>query len=223
MATLVEAAERTMDLYYQNYAPNDAFLNLDDFKYHIATTYSAMLNSMYQAERRQNKQMEGFSNIEIPAAWLVEEVITIEDQNPEEDYYVKTKYKVFSFDWDNAANALQGVHRAGSGPHCTYRKISLNERRFRQIIPPTSVIFFYLNEPQEIVFWGAKKGAKIKIQYVPTVVEEENDCILSDNIINTIQMQVLDMLFKAKNGNFIQKLDNQNPTVAEPQVMHIKQ
>lgn len=217
MATLVEAAQRMMDLYYQNYAPNDKFLDLDDFKYQIAISYSAMLNTFYQNERRTNKQMEGFSNIEIPASWLVqeEEPVVIDYDEEEDKFFARLKYSVFSFDWDNAANALQGVHSIGK--HCVYRKISLNERRFRQVVPPIGVVLFYLNKPKEIVFWGAKKGAKILPQYVPVVVGAENDCILSDNLISAIEMQVLDVMFKAKNGNFIQKLDDQNPNIVPQQ------
>lgn len=218
MATLVEAAQRIMDLYYQDYAPNDKFLDLDDFKYQIAIVYSSLLNKMYQTERRTNKAMEGFSNIEIPASWLVEETITIKDENEEGDFYITTDHPVYSFDWDNAANALQGVHKSGAGPHCVYRKLSLNERRFRQLIPPSSAIFFYLNNPTEIVFWGAKAGSKVKIQYVPVVVGEENDCILSGNIIADLTPIVLGTMFKAKNGNFTQQLDDQNaPNPLTPQ------
>jgi|ERR1035437_1599059 hypothetical protein len=218
MATLVEAAQRMMDLYYQDYAPSDKFLDIDDFKYQIAITYSSLLNKMYQTERRANKQIEGFSNIEIPAAWLVKEDLVVEYDETEEKFFSKLKHPVYSFDWDNAANGLMGIHKRGGGPHCVYRKISLNERRFRQIIPPTSAIFFYLNTPTEIVYWGAKKGAKIESQYLPVVVGEEDDCILSDNIIADLEVIVLDTMFKAKNGNFTQELADQNsPNTPAPQ------
>lgn len=217
MATLVEAAQRMMDLFEQNYQANDKFLDLDDWKYQIATAYSTALSTMYQSERRANKQMDGFSNIEIPAAWLVSEEITIEYDEDDDRYYSNLKHPVFSFDWDNAANALQGVHKRGKGPHCVYRKISLNERRFRQIIPPNSAILFYLNKPTEIVFWGAKKGANVEVQYVPAIVGQENDCILSDNIISVIQDKILETFFKSKTGNFIQKADDQNPNTPVPQ------
>ena len=214
MATLIEAATRIMDLYYQNYAPNDKFLDIDDFKYQVAITYATILNNLYQPERKYNKQTEGFSNIEIPAAWLVtDDNLVIEYDDTNDRYFTKLHHEVFSFDFDNTANALMGVHKRGKGPHCVYRKISLNERRFRQIIPPAGVVFFYLNTPTEIVFWGAKKGATIESQYVPRVVEQENDCILSDNIISTLTPIVLDVMFKSKNGNFIDKIDDQNPNV----------
>lgn len=216
MATLVEAAQRFMDLYYQNYAPNDKFLDIDDFKFQTAISYSSMLNKLYQTERRANKQTEGWSNIEIPAAWLIEEQIDIKYDKVYDRYYAELKHPVFSFDFDNAANGLQGVHSIGP-VHCLYRKISLNERRFRQVIPVISANLFYLNSPTILVFWGPKEDKIALTQYVPRVVGEQNDCILSDNIIADLQIQVLDTMFKAKNGNFIQKLDDQNPNVVPQQ------
>lgn len=217
MATLIEIATRLQDLYEQNYTPNDRFLDIDDFKFQVAATYSNMINTQYQVTRQQNKQMDGFANIEIPAAWLVQEIITLKEDPARKDQCIATlKHPVFSFDWDNAANGLQGVHSA-EAHHCVYRKISLNERRFKQIIPPISAILFFLNSSTEIVFWGGKDGAKAQIQYVPKVVGEEDDCLLSDNVVAPIMDAVLARMFGAKNGNFIQKLDNQNPNIAPGQ------
>lgn len=210
MAELRIVASRIQDLYEQNYTAGDKFLDIDDFKFQVATTYSALLNAMYQSERRQNKQTDGFSNIEIPASWLVSDRLKIEYDEENDKYFSKLKYPVYSFDWDNAANALQGVHSAGGKKHCVYRKISLNERRFRQIIPPAGVTFFYLGAPQEIIYWDAKAGAEVDSQYVPAIVGLDNDCMLSDNIIPQIVDVTLERMFKAKNGNYIQKLDDQN-------------
>ena len=209
MAKLIEVASRIQDLYEQNYTAGDKFLDIDDFKFQVATTYSALLNVMYQTELRTNRQMEGFSNIEIPAFWLKHEKIKIQYSEENDKYFAETELPVYSFDWDNAANALQGVHSFG-GKHCVYRKISLNERRFRQIIPPTGVTFFYLNSPTEIVFWDGKEGAVVDVQYVPAIVGLDNDCILSDNIVAQIIDVTLERMFKAKSGNYIQKLDDQN-------------
>ena len=217
MATLIEIATRIQDLYEQNYTPNDRFLDIDDFKFQVATTYSSMLNAQYQIERAKNKQQDGFSNIEIPAGWLIEEEIELQiDSVRSDDFYATLKHPVFSFDWDNAANGLQGVHSVGAH-HCLYRKIGLNERRFRQIMPPMSAILFFLNSSTKLIFWGGKVGSKALIQYVPKVVGEDNDCLLSDNIVAPLTDAVLDRMFKSKNGNFIKKLDNQNPNITPQQ------
>lgn len=213
MAQLIEIATRIQDLYWQNYTPNDKFLDIDDFKFQVAIAYSAIINAMYKQERAGNKAESGFNNIEIPASWLLEEDLTIKCDGDRQ--VATTSRPVFSFDWDNAANALQGVHSIGT--HCVYRKISLNERRFRGIIPPIGVVLFYLNSKKEIVFWGAKSDAKIKIQYVPEVTGKENDCLLSDNIVSAIVDKALDTLFKARSGTFVQKANDENPNIVPQQ------
>jgi|GEM_PF-5715203 len=217
MAQLIDVASHIQDLYKQNYGANDDFFEEEDFKFWVAVAYSSMLNKAYQIVRSQNKQMDGFSNIEIPAGWLIPEEITLSKNKLRPgEYFAKLKHPVFSFDWDGAANGLQGIHSIGTH-HCIYRKISLNERRFKQVIPPISATLFYLNSPEEIVFWGGKEGARAIIQYVPKVVGEQNDCLLSDNIIDDLSKEVLNMMLSAKNGNFIQKLDNQNPNIVPGQ------
>lgn len=216
MAKLIEIATRVQDLYYQNYTPNDAYLDIEDFKFWVASTYNTLLDTAFQIERKSNKQMDGFSNIDIPAQWLYQEVLKIEFNKERNRFFAKTKYPMYFFSWDGATNSLQGVHSAG-GPHCVYRKMSLNERKFRQILPPTSSILFYVENSREIVFWEAKEGAMIETQYIPAVVGSENDCFISDNLIKPLTDGTLELLFKSKSGNFIQKANDQNPNTPVPQ------
>lgn len=222
MAKLIEVATRVQDLYYQNYTPNDAFLDIEDFKYWVAVTYSSMLNTIYQGQRRENRQMDGFSNIEISAAWLLPQELLIQCDKNTGDFFIELNQPIFSFDFDGAANGLQGVHSIG-GTHHLYRKISLNERRFRQIVPPVSAVLYYLYTTTKIRLWGKgpglnpTTGATVEVQMIPAVAGSDNDCLLSDNIVGQLSLATLDMLFKAKNGNFIQKVDDQNPNTPAPQ------
>lgn len=208
--TLLEISSRIQDLYYQDYAPGDKFIDIDDFKFHVAAKYSEMINAIYKQVRSENKQMEGFSNIEIPAAWLISEMLKIEYDEKRERHFSKTKFPVFSFDFDGSANALQGIHSIGP-PHKVYRKIMLNERRFKKILPTTGKILFYLNAPQEIIYWeGAKEGDEVESQYVPAIIGLDNDCRLSDNIASEITKEVLNLMISARSGTIIQKVDDQN-------------
>lgn len=223
MALLIEVATRIYDLFNQNYAPNDRFIDIDDVKFHVATTYSTMLNTAFQQQRKENKQMDGFSNIEISSMWMVSNELPIEYDEERDDFFIKLKQPVYSLDWDTSASALHGIHSIG-GKHQLYRKIGLIERRFRQVIPPNTAIFYYLKTAEEIRLWNEPpggrpiKGAIVEVQYIPVIVGQDNDCKLSDNIIAPLIEQVLALLFKAKSGNFIQKLDDQNPNTPTPQV-----
>lgn len=219
--TLSELAQRLQDLYEQDYTTGNEFFTLDDWKFQISTTYSELLNVMYQAERRANKTQDGFSNIEIPASWLVEEDAKIEKDEAKNRYSTKTKYPVYSFDWDNAANALQEIFHVNSPCRktpCQYRKLSLHERKFLHILPVINDrIFYYLNSANEIIYPNANGCELIRIQYVPSVSSLDDDCLLSDNIASIITDQVLKRMFQAKNGNFVPKLDDQNPNVVPQQ------
>lgn len=216
MASLLEIAQRLEDLYFQNYAPDDRFLEIDDFKFHFATLYSTTLENQFQQIRKEGKAETGFANVEIPAGWLVEEELDIKFDENKNRFFSTTPSPIFTFKWDGAASALQGIHSTGK-KHIIYRKLSLHERRFRQVIPViTDRVFFYVNNPTEIIYWDANPKEKVIVQYVPAIVGLDNDCLISDSIANEI-IATLDMMFKAKNGNFIQKADNQNPNVIPEQ------
>lgn len=210
MATLREAAQRAEDLYYQDYAPRDKFIDTDDFAYQIAINYSAMLNALYQKVRSDNKREEGWGNVENSSAWLLEKVIEIDYSEEQKKFYAKTPTNIFSFDFDGTGNSLQGVCGTEENTN-RFRKISLNERRFYHILPTTNKVYYYLNNGNEIVFKGSvKKGMKITVQYIPQVVGSDDNCLLSDNIIADVITKTLTLMFGAKNGNVIQESNDGN-------------
>ena len=220
MAKLIEIATRIQDLYEQNYTSNDRFLDIQDFKFWVASTYSAMLNALMQSERKINRQIEGFANIEIPAQWLLEETTTIKHLESENKYYAELQNPVFTFDFDNFSYALQDLYGVGCNGECPYRKISLSEVRYLKITPPVSISFFNLNNAKEIVFWGAKEGSKVKVKYVPQVVGTDDNCLLSDNIVSAISDEVLKRMFSAKNGNMVDKINDQNSSDVPQQAVN---
>lgn len=213
--TLLELSSKIMDLYYQDYAPADGFFTIDDFKFQVATSYSTMFDMEFQALRKQNKAEDGFSNSEMSPAWLYEEVLDIQYDKTIKRHFTKTTFPIFGFRFDGTTSALQGVHSAGD-KHVVYRKIALNDRRFRQVLPTTGKILFYVNSEKEIVFWdGAIEDDKISVQYVPAIVGIENDCILSDVFADKITEEVLRIMMGARSGTIIQKADDQNRNLTE--------
>ena len=90
-------------------------------------------------------------------------------------------------------------------------------------MPPIDAVIYYVQSATRVRMWdnppGRRpiEGACVEAQYIPAVVGAQNDCLLSDSIAAEVAVPTLDMLFKAKNGNFIQKLDDQNPNTPVPQ------
>lgn len=212
MAILLEVAQRIQDLYQQDYTTNTEFMDVGDFKFQVAATYSALLNAMYQAEKKDNKAMDGFSNTELSAAWLVTEEIKIDGPDQQKRYFATTTHDIYYFDWDSFANSVQDVFGIGCGK-CEYRKISLNERKFLSLMPPASVTFYAATDKRRIQFFNVNEANSISVSYIPSIMSLEDDCLMSDNILPTIIDTTLQRMFQAKNGNFIQKLDDQNPNI----------
>lgn len=211
MASLIEVATRIMDLYYQDYTPNDRFLDIADFKFQVATTYSTMLNSMFQQIRKENKLETSFSNVEINTQWLITQAFK-EGQwdDVSNRWYIELEHNVFSFDFDAWGNGLNGIRPYGNS--CNLKKISNQEIRFHDIIPQTPDIYYFLERKNRVDFLK-KPTFPLTSYYIPEIVGVENDCVMSDNIVPALQKEVLMTMFQAKNGNFIQKLDDQNKNI----------
>lgn len=212
MATsLSQLAERAQDLYYQDFATRDSFFDVDDFIFHAATYYSAALNQIYQATRREGKAQDGFSNIEIPAAWMLTEKVTL--KKDEAGYFSgSTEFPIFSFDFDAFANGLNRITAIDKNKKIDLVKISNNDIRFISLSHETCVRYYWVAPNNKIV---ATIGAEVEVWYVPAVVNNNVNCVLSDNIAADVIKNVLTIMFGAKNGNTVQMTNdsNNNPNV----------
>src|SRR4051812_48784345 len=110
MASLIEIAQRVQDLYEQNYSPDDRFLDIEDFKFHIATLYSTTLETQFQQMRKDGKIETGFANVELSAGWFIEEELEIKFDMDKNKFYTTPSFPVFSFKWDDFSSSLQEIH-----------------------------------------------------------------------------------------------------------------
>lgn len=211
--TLREVTQRAMDLYYQDYAPRDAFFDIDDFKFQVAIYYSAQLNTMFQAERSKTKREDGFSNVELSPSWIITEPVSVKWDDENEEYSATTKYDIFSFDFDNFPNGLQGVK---STPKQKFRKVSLNELKFMFLMPESTKTYFHVCGKNKIVFTCPVHNDKATVYYIPSVVGNDDNCVLSDNIVADVIKNVLTIMFGAKNGNVIQEANDGNKNAMLP-------
>ena len=196
------------DLFYQDYAPRNSFFTMQKWMFEIAAMYSTMLDAEFQQKRTEGKQESGFANIEISSAWLVEEPLKTVYIKAKEKVCLYTSQPVYSFRWDNTGNALQGIWPVKGINN--FRKISLNEVRFKQILPVTGFVYYYLNNGKEIEFINGEPDTPVFAKYVPVVMGNDEDCLLADGIVMPVIKSVLDLHFGAKNGNVIQKADDGN-------------
>ena len=216
--SLKELAELAQDLYYRDYPDRVDFFDLDDFMLHAAMYYSQSLNTIYQATKRENKQQEGFANMENSAAWLIEETQTVARIEESDEYYTTPTQNIFSFNFDAFANGLSGVKSTGKG--CNGKKyelikISANEIRFLPLVPETGIVYYWVGPNNRIYF--NKNVNEVTIWYVPAVVGNNGDCLLSDSIAADVIKNTLMLMFGAKQGNIVQESNDGNKNLIEQQ------
>jgi hypothetical protein len=218
MAKLSDIASYAQDLFFQDYADRKEFFDLEDFKYHCAAKYSEMLNILYQAARKENKQETGFSSVEIPSQWLITQKIEEEKlffDKQQGRWYCETTYPIFSFDFDSFGNGLNGIRPYGSS--CNLKKISNQEIRFYDVIPQTPDIYYFLENAIRIDFLK-KPNLPILVYYIPQVLGSNDQCVMSDNIVSAVIQATLELMFGSKQGMpVIKESDDGNRNSVMPQ------
>ena len=204
-----------MDLYYQDYAPRDAYFDLPAFKLNFAWVYSAMLDAEFQEKRKEGRAETGFTNIENSSAWLLEETLTTAYVDYKDRVTMHTSSPIYSFRWDASGNSIQGI-RPCKGVH-RFRKINMNEARFEHIYPTTNFIYYYLNNGSEIEFLNGIPNQQLIIRYIPVVDGMQDNCLIADGLVMPVIEKTLEAMFKAKAGNVIQKADDGNQNLVQSQ------
>ena len=216
MAKLYEVAEMAQNLYFQGYAGRTEFFDEDDFMYNCATKYSEIINKKFQDFRVANKAETGFSNVEINAQWLITQVVDkLEFDELQQRWYAKTDQNIFSFDFDSFGNGLNGVRPYGRN-NCNLKKISNQEIRFYDIVPFTPDIYYFVEGKNQVHFLN-KPPLPLSLYYIPEVLGSDENCVLSDNVVNEVIMATLQLMFGAKNGNVVPEADdgNQNEVMGQ--------
>ena len=206
--SLKQLGQMAEDMYYQDFATRDAFFDKSDFMFHAATYYSQAINQIYQAIRRENKAIDGFTNIELPGQWLIKSTISLSEDG--EYFSASLPYALFSFDFDGFANGIQRVRDTGSkskNKKIELIKITNNDIDFISLSPQTCVGYYWLSEGSKVT---ATKNVEMDVWYIPSVVGNDENCVLSDNIAADVIKSTLTVMFGAKNGNVVQMTNNGN-------------
>lgn len=209
MATsLKQAAARAMDLYYQDYAPRDAFFDVPDFKFHFSVIYNEMFDADFQMFRKMNRQETGFGNVEITSQWLVKEPLKIQAEKIEPIFSATPSSCIFGFGYDAFAYSLDSVKPA-SPCGCKLQKLSRDEVPYIDISTPTSLCYYWLDANNKISFLNDVK--EVFVSYIPSVDAANDNCVISDLIVAKVIKATLDIMFKSKNGNVVDDTNDGNP------------
>jgi hypothetical protein len=216
MATLRQVGDMASALYYQNYKTDESFFDLAHFKFLLATKYNELLLAEFNANKKLNKILTGFSWYEISPSWLVEETVTPVWDCEKNQYVATLSQNVFEFDYDAMSSGVQYVRMlcadCGNVVRITQRDlISLC------YMPVNAQIMYYVKGDNKLVFVNGNcdlSKQKFEVFYVPAVDCLNDDSAIHDDKVNPMIIEVLNLMFGAKNGNFVDMTNDSNPNTS---------
>lgn len=206
---LADLSQLALDMYYQDYAPDDAYLDMDHFKMVAASTYANLLAVELRNMKMINKQETGFSYVEITPNLLVYETTKVNKEGTQ--YLAKLTQDVFSFDYDRLSLGVQMIDMVGE----EVLRISMSERNALKRTAFTNKIFAWVRNANEIAFISQKdiNGKSVTIGFVPKVDFANDESEIAADLAIPLITQVLNLMFGAKNGNVIDKRNDSNPNI----------
>lgn len=214
MVTLRQVGDMAMGLYYQNYKADEEFFDLAHFKFLLAAKYAELINDEFKANKRENKMLTGFSWYEVSPSWLIEETTKATYDPDRKEYSIELKNNIFDFEFDAMSSGVQFVNMFGYDCGGNVVRITQKDLIGLCLMPRNSQLMYYVKGKNKIVFKNANcdlSKAKFDIQYIPAIDCENDDSEMQSEKVNDMIVEVLNLMFGAKNGNLVDMSNDSNP------------
>lgn len=157
------AAQGIMDLYYQDFRPDDAFFDLEDFAKWIGQVYGSVADNVakeiYAASRSEGMPMIIFSQ-----DWWAKKEVTIKDNVAD---ISDLKFTGFTYD-----NQTSGIQQVGNGK--SFIRTTLTEIwQLSQTRSATSIIYWYSDFGKLRFEATCPIPQKVDVYYIPTPEDSE--------------------------------------------------
>lgn len=213
--TLDVASQLLMDLYYQDYAPANAWLDLVRARMLFAAEYNRLIREDFKNQKFLAKTQTGYSVVEIDPEWLVSETVKLSRDGA--TGVATLSQKIFSFDYDVLGSGVQLIDGA-----CNLVRISIQDKWAIQRVPATKTIYWYIRPSvgaddgtggvkTSLWFIGADLPNKVDVFYVPSVNESNGDAPINESKMKPVIDACLQTLFIAKQQVVVDKSDDGNP------------
>lgn len=199
-------ADLTMNLYYEDFANNAEFFDLDDFINYTGIAYADLLGQEYITMYNQMRA-DGDSNaIEFSHDWLKTEVV--KRQKDVEGWFAELSQPVMSFPFDKSDIGLQNIFPLGSNFQFELIRSSISQTWQDEFLPLTCKVFWALLGQKIYLNSSLKEPPpELKIVYVPAASLDLDIPASRQKMViqNTIQL-----MREAAKGYIIKETNNGN-------------
>lgn len=209
---LENVAQLCMDAFYQEYKPDDAFLEL----VHFSMLCRAADNKLKMLEFKEQLNLKIRMRIINSLIQLSPDNYFSEDLKVEKDGSVKLKHSIMSFSGDDSSVGVSVVEPIGNGGCSPFIRTTINEKW--QVCKISDVVFWYpMNDKIHLInIDKVCKVDKVRVVYIPSADDEMivNQSRVWD-ITNMVSKYIVDM----KNGNVVDMSSDGNPnTVIQTEI-----
>lgn len=179
-----------------------------------AMVYAKLLQDEFAQGKLLSRQATGFSTVEISADWLQQIEVLIDKKKCDAcNYEICLPEQIFSFSYDAMSSALVSITPVSC--ECPeFVKIGVRDGWQLKGMPNTGKTFFNVIGRNKIKFEKSSydlEGAKVLITFVPAIDHTDAKALIPQTKELPILNTVLQIMLAAKNGNVIDKSNDQNP------------
>lgn len=198
-----------MDKFYQNYAGETDFFQIEDFVFHVGNVVAGMYQQVYKEQYAINRSDKNDEVVTFDVGWLEEQILKVERKDGR--LFAAFEKPIMSFSFDNNTTGIQEVFDFSSDKEI--QRIGISEIWKFKYLPVTDDIFFY-GDKGGISFksMGSCNINKVRVLVVPSVNNEMSipDGMIADAIDKTVMV-----MRNEYDKRVVKKTLDQNPNQLE--------
>lgn len=175
MATeaLLKSAQHLLDIYFQDYAPEDAFFSVEDFAYWVGTVYDKDVDDIARLQYSNSFSETGTGQITFSPDFLISKEFPVIHKDGE--LYAQVNISAASFTYDSQNSGVQEVFAVGKKGNCgecirtTYTELW----KLKLLSYSNKVWWFYTGNRIEFKNNSGCYPQKIKVVYVPSSADAD--------------------------------------------------
>ncbi len=219
MANLKDTASLIMDLYFQNYPTDEGFFNENHFLYLAGVAWAKVLEDEYLELRRNSRAEDGYTNVHLNPAWLIEEEIEVKlKPGSSEIYEGQLKTPVFGFAFDPYGRGVQSIRNNDITGCRNFIRSSERESWMDCIVPMTKHVFFIVKRKGVIQLRSPQcQFTTLVVEYVPDITTDffgEDGGAVPKSKEDAIIRRALDLMINARSGTVVDMTNDSNPNKA---------
>ena len=209
MATPIKIlAGRIQDLYYEDYAGNSQFFDIDDFIFNTGSAYAKLLQDEYDSERQNMSIDREEGLISFSHDWLQTQVLQLNRKGEEGESYL-LKQKPMSFPYDKHDIGIQNVFPVGAKFTKELIRDSIDKSWQNDLLPNTKNVYWSLIKDSILVRGSVLQSAPpfIRVVYVPEI---SVDLEIPNSRNAVITTMVLSLMRGMEANHLVKETNDQN-------------